>query len=168
MAGAGFAGGFAKMLCDKHNAVYKNIAVGGGTITSETYYTPDKYPDLTEPKPRHWICRTIENMTISDYNILEGGINDFYNSVPLGEITPNYTSTFDETTFCGAFESMLKQIVIRFQGKKYGFIITHKINNTFYPYGNTTSDKFEVYYEKMIEMLNKCSFPYLDLFKYTF
>ena len=100
----------------------------------------------------------------ADYIIFEGGINDFWNKVPLGEITPNYTSALDDTTFCGAFESMLKQAVLKWQGKKIGFIIVHKITNTYYPYGNSTPGKFELYREKIIEICNKWSIPYLDLF----
>lgn len=158
-------GGFARIIAERNEMGYSNIAIGGGTIASETYYLPENYPQYDKPRPRHWICKTIQNMVIADYNILEGGINDFWNKVPLGEITKDYNSEFDETTFCGAFESMLKQAILRFDGKKYGFIITHKITNTYYPYGNQSKNKFELYYNKMIEILEKWSFPYLDLFK---
>jgi len=164
-AGTVNGGGYGVIIANKNNMTYQNVAVGGGTITAETYQLPENYPNLTKPKARHWISRTISKMRDdADYIILEGGINDFWNKVPLGEITPNYTSALDDTTFCGAFESMLKQAVLKWQGKKIGFIIVHKITNTYYPYGNSTPGKFELYREKIIEICNKWSIPYLDLF----
>ena len=164
-AGSVNGGGYGVIIANKNNMTYQNVAVGGGTIAAETYQLPENYPNLTEPRARHWISRTISKMrNDADYIILEGGINDFWNKVPLGEITPNYSSSLDDTTFCGAFESMLKQAILKWQGKKIGFIIVHKINNTYYPYGNSTPGKFELYREKMIEICNKWSIPYLDLF----
>ena len=164
-AGTVNGGGYGVIIANRNNMTYQNVAVGGGTITAETYQLPENYPNLTEPRARHWVSRTISKMrNDADYIILEGGINDYWNKVPLGEITPNYNSSLDDTTFCGAFESMLKQAILKWQGKKIGFIIVHKINNTYYPYGNSTPGKFELYREKMIEICNKWSIPYLDLF----
>lgn len=164
-AGTVNGGGYGVIIANKNNMTYQNVAVGGGTITAETYQLPENYPDLTKPKARHWISRTVSKMRDdADYIILEGGINDFWNKVPLGEITPNYNSLLDDTTFCGAFESMLKQAILKWPGKKIGFIIVHKITNTYYPYGNSTPGKFELYREKIIEICNKWSIPYLDLF----
>lgn len=166
-AGTVNGGGYGIIIANKNNMTYQNVAVGGGTITAETYQLPENYPDLTEPKARHWISRTISKMRDdADYIILEGGINDFWNKsqCPLGTITPDYNSELDDTTFCGAFESMLKQAVLKWKGKKIGFIIVHKITNTYYPYGSSTPGRFELYREKMIEICNKWSIPYLDLF----
>lgn len=161
-AGAGYTGGYAKIIGENNSMTVENIAVGGGTVAKETY--------KGDGTANHWIVSTVPNMrNDADYIILEGGVNDYYrykvgNEV-LGTITNDYNSTLDETTFCGAFESMLKQTVLKWQGKKIGFIIIHKVYNEFYPYGTATSGKFEVLYDLMVQMLNKWSIPYLDLYK---
>jgi lysophospholipase L1-like esterase len=100
----------------------------------------------------------------ADYIIFEGGINDYWLGVPVGTITPDYVSALDDTTFCGAFESMLKQAILKWKGKKIGFIIAHKIKDTFYPYGSPTQNQSEVYWDKAREICKKWSVPYLDLF----
>lgn len=151
-------GGYARQIAERNNMTLTNYCIGGGTIAAETYTTDGV-------TPRHWVSRSIATMSNdADYIILEGGINDYSIGVPVGEITPNYNSALDDTTFCGALESMFKQAQLKWKGKKIGFIITHKINSTFYPYGNSVSGKFEVYRQKIIESCEKWSIPYLDLF----
>jgi lysophospholipase L1-like esterase len=160
-AGAGWEGnttnsGYAKVIGEANNMTWVNYGVGGGTIAAETY---------SGGNPRHWISRNIGNMqSEADYIILQGGINDYWLNVPLGQITSDYVSVFDDTTFSGAMESMLKQAILKWKGKKIGFIITHKIGDTYYPYGNPVSGRFENYRDKIIEICNKWSIPYLDLF----
>ena len=71
----------------------------------------------------------------------------------IGEVTNGYTTTLDDTTFCGALESMFKQAIDRFPGKKIGFIITHRM-----------SESFVTFYPKIIEICEKWGIPYCDLF----
>jgi lysophospholipase L1-like esterase len=105
--------------------VYENIAQGGATITAEVYSS-----DGTTPK--HWICRTIANMADdADFAIIEGGVNDASKGVEIGAITDGFTATLDDTTYCGAFESMLKQLITRFAGKKVGYIAVHKMTDNY-------------------------------------
>lgn len=147
-AGVGYSGGYAKIIGNTFGMVVQNIGVGGGTITAETYNN--------DSTARHWICRTIQNMdSDADYAILEGGVNDASMSVTLGQITANYNSTLDDTTFYGAVESMCKQMQSRFAGKKYGFIITHKCSVNLRP----STD----YYNALIACFEKWGIPYLNL-----
>lgn len=149
--GAGFKGGYGKIIADRNNMVYENIAVSGATIATNT-------TDRNTGKNRHWISSTISNMREdADYVVLEGGVNDASSHVAIGEITTGYSSPLDNTTFCGAFESMLKQTFERFPGKKVGFIIVHKMCNEF------NSSEGENYYHKAIQILEKWGVPYLDL-----
>ena len=144
--GAGFKGGYGKIIADRNNMKYQNIAVGGGTITAEQY--------SSSGAKRFWICRSIQDLdTDADYVLLEGGVNDGGVKAPLGTVTVGYDKSFDDTTYCGAFESMCKQTVERFAGKKIGFVIVHKMSPTY-----TTS-----YYDITIEMLKKWGIPYVDL-----
>lgn len=148
--GAENSGGYGKIIAEKYNMIYENIGVGGGTITSETY--------SDSKVARHWISRTISKMRPdADYIVLEGGVNDASLNVPLGIITADYTSELDDTTYCGAFESMLKQTLEKYPGKKIGYIIVHKMTKN---YDSRYSDNF---YYKSKEICEKWGVPYLDL-----
>lgn len=152
MEGAGYSGGFAKIIAEKHGMNLQNIGVSGGTITAETY--------KQSGSARHWISRTIVSMNENaDYAILEGGVNDSSLTVPIGVITDGYGSTFDDTTFCGAFESMLSQLISRFKGKKVGYIAVHKMS-TRYDSNYSGEDN---YYLMAKKICAKWGVPFLDL-----
>lgn len=149
--GSGFKGGYGKIIAENHAMQYENIAVGGGTITAEQYRSDSG-------AARHWVSRTIANMRAdADFAIVEGGVNDAALGVPLGAITPDYSSNLDDTTFYGAAESMCKQLSERFAGKKIGYIFVHKMLSGF------SSDYPDNYYQAMKKCLEKWGVPYLDL-----
>lgn len=146
--GAGHLGGYGKIIAGRNKMIYTNRGVGGGTITAELY--------SSNGTKRHWISRDIPNIDpTSDYVILEGGVNDASLNPNLGEITEGFTSELDDTTFCGAFESMIKQCYELFPSAKIGFIIVHQMTERFNPGGE--------FYEKAIAILNKWGVPYLNL-----
>ncbi|ALY08076.1 GDSL-like lipase/acylhydrolase [Bacillus phage vB_BhaS-171] len=150
MYGQGYMGGFAKIIADRNNMIYENIAVSGGTITPGQLQS-----DGTTL--RHSISGTIGNMRAdADYVILEGGVNDASLGVTLGTMTGefDFTSTLNTSTFCGAFEDMLKKAINRYKGKKIGFVITHKMLSA-----------FGTYYTNMVSILQKWGIPYCDLYK---
>ncbi len=152
-AGAGASGGYATIIGDMYNMTVQNIGVNGGTITAEVY----KSDGVTA---RHWICRTIENMDAdADYAIVEGGVNDSSLAVPLGAITSDYGDTLDDSTFYGAFESMLKQLLIRFAGKKIGYIAVHQMSLNF----RASNEKETSYYWAAKLCCEKWGVPFLDL-----
>lgn len=143
--GSGFVGGYTKIIAENNNMQYTNYGVSGGTITAGT---------MAGTSNRHWVCRSIQSMdSNADYILLEGGVNDASMQVTIGEISNGYTATLNDMTFCGAFESMLKQALVKWAGKKIGFIITHHME-----------DRFYMYREKIILMCEKWGVPYLDLY----
>lgn len=149
--GAGFRGGYGKIIADMFGMVYQNIAVGGATIQAETYYQ--------DQSPRHWICRTISSMrSDADYVILEGGVNDNVSS-SMGNLSPSLNSELDDTTFYGAFESMLKQALIRFPGKKIGYIAVHKVDG----WNNQNTDVATSKFLAAKRCCEKWGVPFLDL-----
>ena len=91
----------------------------------------------------------------ADYIILEGGINDMFLALPIGEITNGYNDTYDEYTFCGALESMFRYITLNFKGKKCGFINIFKVPSC-------TNQKY--YVPKIIDICKKWQIPMLDLY----
>lgn len=146
--GAGHKGGYGKIIADKNMMVYQNIGISGATIAGNTY--------SGDGTARHWISRTISNMNENaDYAIVEGGVNDASQNVPLGALSNGYNATLDDTTFYGAFESMLKQLTIRFSGKKIGYILVHQMVEGMMPN--------KPYYNAVIECLEKWCVPYINL-----
>lgn len=151
-AGAGYSGGYAKIIGDKFNMTVQNIAVGGATIIPNTYYDGGG--------ARHWISDTISNMNASyDYAIIEGGVNDSSLSLPLGTISNGYNATLDTSTYYGAFENMLKQLITRFNGKKYGYIAVHQMATNY----RITNDPATSYYWASRKCCEKWGVPFLDL-----
>ena len=155
--GAGHPGGYGKIIAERCGMEYRNVGIGGGTITAEQF--------TKEGVKRHWISRTISKMDEdSDYAIVEGGVNDAslfgdFGSPALGKLSKGYNQELDDTTFYGAFESMLKQLIIRFKGKKIGYIAVHKMTCRFTP----EFDKEENFYLAAKECCEKWGVPFLDL-----
>lgn len=123
-----YTGGYGKIIADRNGMVYENVARAGATVTAETY-------SRSTGNAKPWLCRMVANMSAdSDYAIIEGGINDGWDETVkanIGSITKGYNATLDDTTYYGAFESMLKQLVTKFQGKKIGYIAVPKIHSLF-------------------------------------
>lgn len=151
-AGAGSTGGYASIIAENNNMVVQNIAVGGGTIVAETY--------ASNGQARHWICRTIENMNAeADFAIVEGGVNDASLGLQLGTISKGYNDELDDTTFYGAFESMLKQLTTRFHGKKIGYIAVHQMTSNYRAINNEETS----YFWAAKKCCEKWGVPFLDL-----
>lgn len=150
-AGAGYRGGYAKIIGDEYNMTVENIAVGGATIVSDTY---------NGQNPRHWISTSVTDMNSTyDYAILEGGVNDSSLDLPLGEISDGYDAELDTTTYYGAFEYMLKQLITRFKGKKYGYIAVHQMTRNY----RIINDEATSYYWASRKCCEKWGVPFLDL-----
>ena len=150
--GAGASGGYGKIIADRNGMGYQNVAVSGGTITAEQY--------RSEGFARHWVCRTIDGMSAdADYAIVEGGVNDASLGVDMGSITSGYTSELDDTTFCGAMESICKQLLTRFPGKKVGFVLVHKMTTKY----SSTYNGEDNYYAVSKQILEKWGIPCCDL-----
>lgn len=149
--GEGYRGGYGLMIANENNMIYENRGVSGGTITAETYFDDGK------TRPKHWICRDIDNMRDdAEYIILEGGVNDS-NAENIGAITEGFKATLNDSTFCGAFESMLKKAILKWPGKKIGYILSPKAYN----HDGTGADKEK--WDLARAICEKWSVPYLDL-----
>lgn len=146
-----YFGGYGKIIADRNNMTYQNISKGGATITAELYSS-------STGNPYHWISRTIENMDAdSDYAIVEGGVNDAWKPAPIGEMSVGYDAALDDGTYYGAFESMCKQLITRFAGKKVGYIAPPKMAPQF------DSRNEHDYYHIALECCEKWGVPVCDL-----
>lgn len=152
---ATYLGGYGKIIADRNGMVYENVARGGATVTAETY-------SRSTGNAKPWLCRMVTNMSAdADYAIIEGGINDGWDETvkeKIGKISVGYNATLDDTTYYGAFESMLKQLVTRFKGKKIGYIAVPKIHNLYDSNQNAPN-----FYHIAMECCAKWGVPVCDL-----
>lgn len=140
--------GWAEIIKENNPSItMKNYGVGGATVA-------------TFDTGANSILQRLDTMHTeypeADWIVLEGGVNDCYSTeIELGEITQNYNSSLDVTTFCGALESLLKKSIEYWPGKKIGFIVTFKV---------PTAVGFKSYMDKAKEICEKWSIPYIDLY----
>lgn len=144
--GAGYAGGYAKIIGEDYDMTIENIGVSDGTVV--------------QWQNKFCISESIADMrSDADYVILEGGGNDADwgpQYIPVGTLSSGYNATLDTTTFAGAFETMLKSAIARFPNAKIGYIFPHKcIANFDAPNG--------AYRNMAISALEKWGIPYCDL-----
>lgn len=149
-------GAYAKLIADKVNGEYSNRGVSGGILASEA---PDG-------DPTRKVVLDVANMPQNaDLVCFEGGINDYWLNVPLGDFALNdYTGSYDTTTLCGALESIIYQAMNRWPGKPIVFIIVHKVGSTAYSV-NSAGYTFQQAHDKMIGVCAKWSIPVFDAFE---
>lgn len=153
--GAGFSGGYGGIIANTYSMAIQNIAVGGGTITANTYYN-----SADGGAARHWICRSVANLDDDcDYVLINGGVNDASRGDTFGTITEGYDDTLDDTTFCGAMESLCKTLITKFAGKKYGYIAVHKMTSRY----SSIYEEANNYYSAAKKICEKWGVPFLDL-----
>ena len=95
----------------------------------------------------------------ADAIILDGGVNDKNNGLPIGSIETNYDASYNTSTFCGALESALQYIMDRYPLAIKLYIIPHSFGKN-----NSLLDSI---YEKAIEICKKWNMPYLDMRVYS-
>ena len=147
-------GAYAKLIADKVGGTYENQAVGGGTITSQE----------AVGGTRHSVYDNLGNLpTDADIYVFSGGINDYWQSQNLGEVTTGYTDTIDPGTVCGALEGIFRYAIDNFLGKPILFVITHKVSQT-HLNPNSKGYTFQDVVDKIIAICKKYSIPYYNAF----
>lgn len=132
----------------------------------------EKYPDATwinkaesganmavTSSPAHTpIVNQVTSYTgAADAIILNGGVNDKNNGLPIGSIETNYDASYNTSTFCGALERSLQYIMDRYPLAVKLYIIPHSFAKD-----NSYVDSI---YSKAIEICDKWNMPYLDMRK---
>lgn len=139
--------GIIQPLKEKYtDATWINKAESGANmaVTSSPAHTP--------------IVTQIKNYTgAADAIILNGGVNDKNNGLPIGSIETNYDASYNTSTFCGALESSLQHIMDRYPLAVKLYIIPHSFAKD-----NSYVDSI---YSKAIEICDKWNMPYLDMRK---
>lgn len=139
-------GGYAKIIADKVNGTYENHAEGGATLVASS-------DDV------HSIVENLKNLPKDgDLYCFEGGLNDVWKNMPLGTYNMlDFTGKVDETTICGALETIFRYALNNFVGKPVCFVIPHKVNNISYI-------DYKNFHDCAVAICNKYSIPYYDAF----
>lgn len=141
--------GIIQPLKEKYtDATWINKAESGANmaVTSNPAHTP--------------IVNQVTSYTgAADAIILDGGVNDKNNGLPIGSIETNYDASYNTSTFCGALESSLQHIMDRYPLAVKLYIIPHSFGKN-----NSLLDSI---YEKAIEICKKWNMPYLDMRTYS-
>ena len=139
--------GIIQPLKEKYpNATWINKAESGANmaVTSSPAHTP--------------IVNQITSYTgAADAIILDGGVNDKNNGLPIGSIETNYDASYNTSTFCGALERSLQYIMDRYPLAVKLYIIPHSFAKD-----NSYVDSI---YSRAIEICDKWNMPYLDMRK---
>lgn len=143
-------GGYPYLIAKQTGGTYENKAVSGGTLSVSS--------------AGHHVCETIANMSDNaDLVCLEGGINDYWLHVPLGDYSESdFTGDVDNTTVCGALESIFRQAINKWVGVPIVFVIVHKITTTAWTVNNA-GYTFAQEREKLIGICKKYSIPFVDM-----
>lgn len=151
--GTNWHGGYGKIIGEENNMTVTNTSRGGATFARNAQWTLDD--DGTRP----CILDMAENLDGEyDYIIVEGGINDFWAHVDLGNMTESFDGGYNEDTVTGAVESIFYTIRNEHPESKAGFVIIHD------PFTYDAEAEFEPFYERMKAVCDKWSVPYLDLY----
>ncbi len=156
---------WANIIGDGNSMIWKNYAVGGGTVTAEVYVA-------ATGKRRHWVCRSIDKIKEEnpelDYLILEGGTNDadLFKDEPqkVGGFAPeDFSGNYDDTTFSGALETLFFKAISYYPMTKIGYIVAPKMVGVDASY--IPAARRRRYFERAIEICKKWGVPYLDLWE---
>lgn len=149
--------GWAGLIGEANKMNWTNYGMNGGTVTS-----------LSDVQNTRWLTtqadKALSEHPTAHYVIFEGGCNDAdqMKDTKLGTISSDY-STFDTTTFSGAFESLVLKLVTSFPTAKIGYIIPQKM----YAQNDhtATGHVHRRFFDRAIEICEKWGVPYIDLWK---
>ena len=140
--------GVVDLLGKKYNMNVHNNAISGATIMNTS--------------GKSFIYQQIENYNGNpDYIVMDGYINDCVDATiieKLGEVSPYFGGTFNNDTFTGQLETMLKYMTQKFVGAKIVYVFVHKM-------GSRTNDIVKQVHAKTKEACKKWSIPYVDLYE---
>ncbi len=154
------ANGYPKLIGEKNKMNWRNEAVSGATIIDK---------DLVGSS---FTISETDFGDGADYIILEGGTNDadrigsilnggepqYYGSYDLTD----YTTEFQNSTFCSAVEMLIQRVVSGFPSAHIGFIIAPKMGVTSQGYTKETNNR-RAYFETIIQICHKWGVPVLNL-----
>ena len=159
--GAGYAGGYGKLLANKYGAVDTNNAVSGATLVTGTTYS--------NGSPRHYISESVVNSVNKryDYMILSGGFNDYGNNVPIGTLSDAqfaFTNPVTTDNVIGALETMFRHVLQNYPTTKVFYLITHKVNRCTTE-SNSIGKTMQDYVDAIKSVCERYSIPVINIWE---
>lgn len=165
---------WAGRIAKRNLMIYKNYAIGGGTITENVMF-------VSKQKLRHSVSATLDTMfeehPDADYIVFEGGSNDADllgnfirgdDTSRFGAFDPcDFSGNYDNDTFSGALESVFYRATKYWSGKKIAFIVAHKMGAHLPGFTSEVNNR-RIYFERAIEICKKWGVPYLDLWECSY
>ena len=149
--------GWGGLIGEANGMTWKNYGKDGGTVTSRSAVSSNLW--LTTQADL-----AIAEYPNADYVIFEGGCNDAdqMKDAGLGVISSNY-STFDTSTFSGAFEALVLKLVNAYPNAKIGYIIPQKMyaQNDHSAAGHV----HRRFFDRAVEICQKWGIPVIDLWR---
>lgn len=150
--------GYIEQIADAHGMTVDNHAIWGAIIPQGH---PRESGDITDIGCIH---DTLDSMDAgADIVVISGSINDceYYSDASfLGEITGDFSSELDLTTFYGALEDMCKKALQKWAGKPIIYVIEHRMT-----LDNTTYGQYYLkLHEAIVKVMNKWGISIVDLF----
>ncbi|MDY3862240.1 MAG: dockerin type I domain-containing protein [Ruminococcus sp.] len=108
------------------------------------------------------ICNTVKSIEGDfDYILVEGGYNDVFRKLTIGEVSDSKDiEDFDETTVCGAVESICYTLTNKFSSAKKLFVLGHKKEGIY-------EQQQALVWSAIKTVLDKWEIPYVDITEET-
>lgn len=141
--------GYSHLIAEKYGLPLFSHSQGGATFANNQ-------PDRSFIKQQFNDFVTANPTITPDYILMNGLTNDILYST-VGTITDGYDNTFDESTYCGGFESVIHLIKTTFPDAKLIFVKVHNMSSR-----DSTPQK--QYQELASEITKKWAVPVVDLY----
>jgi lysophospholipase L1-like esterase len=149
--GTNYSGGYAQLMSEYNDLTAYNEGLGGATIARNVKWSTDS--DGNRPCIIDMLDALPDDL---DYVIIEGGVNDFWAGVPIGELSDS--GKYDDLTFAGSLETLFSKAKNDYPSSKLGFVINHDA------FTYNAEDNYAPYYEMIKAACDKWGIPYLDLY----
>ncbi len=147
-SGGNFEGGYARIISENYGITAINEALGGSALSRGIKW--DENSDGFRPSIIDMLDALPDDL---DYVVMQGGLNDFWGHVKLGEI-----DSADELTYSGALNALFSKAKADYPKSKLGFIITHNA------FTYDAEGYYEAFYQRTKDICDKHGISYLDLY----
>lgn len=142
---------FGDALSDAYGFKLTKNAVSGATLA-------DSCEDSA-----HIVDSILKNVNqFYDYVIIDGGVNDYFRSIEIGEIS--HHNKFDSGTTAGALETIFSFFQKKYPKTKVYFLIPHKIYDSGRPKRNVADDGETENFNDITIIPNLIGYTYLDYY----
>ncbi len=169
-----YIGFFGDSICEgmvEMNTDYAPVRAWAGRIAAVNGCQFDNHgrsgASVSDCRGANTIMTQLENARRAgkkyDMIVLQGGVNDAWDDVEVGEISEGYPATFsyDPSTFAPALEQILSYVEDYFPDATVCYIINFKFLNASMGISLMDMDR---YVDATIEICEKWGVPYLDLY----